>query len=201
MLTGIVHKIVSHPAIYDRVQKLAGRDLNYARLAPLVALAAGNTLLDIGAGTGECARMVPPSTTYIWLDNDPQKLRGFRAKFASQWALLGEANRIGLRDKSVDIAVCVAVSHHLADAQLRAALSEVARVCRGNLIFLDAVREDASVVSKLLWKYDRGSHPRHASALRAAIEQYFEIDHEESYSVYHHYWLCMGRPKAGAPWA
>jgi ubiquinone/menaquinone biosynthesis C-methylase UbiE len=201
VLNRMLHKIVAHPLIYDGVQTLAGRDGNYERVAPLVAQAGGGILLDIGAGTGELARIVPSGVTYVWLDNDAQKLSGFRVKSSTDWRLLSEASHIGLRDKSVDIAMCMAMSHHLTDAQLGMALSEVSRVCRRKLIFLDAVREPASRVSNLLWKYDRGSHPRRAGALRAAIDQYFEVDHEEGYSIYHHYWLCTAKPKAGAPWA
>jgi ubiquinone/menaquinone biosynthesis C-methylase UbiE len=200
VLTDIVHRIVSNPRIYDGVQRLAGRDRNFERLSPHLADASGKTLLDIGGGTGECARIAPASATYIWLDNDPEKLSGFRAKFAHEWALLGEANQIGLKDKSVDIAVCMAVSHHLTDHQLSCALREVARVCRQKLIFLDAIRQETSTVSNLLWKYDRGSHPRTAGALRSSIAQYFSIEHEELYSIYHHYWLCTAKPKDTAPW-
>ncbi len=196
MLTRILHRIVAIPWVYDLVQKLAGRDRNYAHLAPLVAQCGGNTLLDVGAGTGELARIVPPETAYIWFDNDPQKLSGFRGKSASPRALLGEADCIGLRDKSVDVAVCVAMSHHLTDEQLGMTLREMARVCRGKLIFLDPIRVDKSAVSSLLWKYDRGSYPRRAGALRSAVGQYFDIEHEERYSIYHHYWLCAAKPKA-----
>lgn len=196
MLTGIVHRMVSNPWIYDGVQKLAGRDRNYRRLARHLMEASGKTLLDLGAGTGECARIVPASTTYIWLDRDPEKLRGFRGKAYQKRALLGEAAQIGLKDKSVDIAVCVAVSHHLSDAELCAAFRELARVCRLKLIFLDAVRQESSALSNLLWKYDRGSHPRHVEALRSAMAESFEISHEERYAIYHHYWLATGRPKA-----
>lgn len=201
MLTKILHRLVANPWVYDLVQKLAGRDRNYARLAPLIAQARGSKLLDVGAGTGEFLRIVPPETTYIWLDNDPQKLSGFRKKSRTPWALLGETNQIGLRDKSVDIAVCVAVSHHLTDAQLAMTLREMARVCRNKLVFLDPVRVEHSTASTLLWKYDRGSYPRPAAVLRCAIGQHFDIEHEERFSIYHHYWLCTARPKASAAWA
>jgi ubiquinone/menaquinone biosynthesis C-methylase UbiE len=46
------------------------------------------------------------------------------------------ASQIGLKDKSVDIATCIAMSHHLTDAQLSSAVREFARVCRSKLIFL-----------------------------------------------------------------
>jgi ubiquinone/menaquinone biosynthesis C-methylase UbiE len=198
MLTQVVHRIVSNPWVYDSVQKLAGRDRNYERLAPLLADSTGKILLDLGAGTGECARIAPESATYIWLDNDAQKLAGFKNKPARGLALLGEAHRIGLKNKSVDMAVCVAVSHHLTDIELESAFCELARVCRARLIFLDAICKPSSTISNLLWKYDRGSHPRELVHLRSAFQRHFEIEHQEQYSIYHHYWLCAGRPKGCA---
>jgi ubiquinone/menaquinone biosynthesis C-methylase UbiE len=195
MLTEVVHRIASHPWVYDMMQKLAGRDRNYQRLAPYLAHAAGKTLLDLGAGTGECARLAPPSATYIWLDKDPEKLRGFHDKSLGGLALLGEAGCIGLKDKSVDVALCQCVSHHLTNSELHNTFREVARVCRTRFIFLDAINMPSSTISNLLWKYDRGSYPRAVADLRSVIAQYFQVEHEEQYSIYHHYWLCTGRPK------
>ncbi len=43
---------------------------------------------------------------------------------------------------------------------------------------------------------DRGSHPRRPEALRAVMAEWFAIEREERYSIYHHYWLAAGRPKA-----
>ncbi len=195
MLARILHRIVANPRVYDAVQKLAGRDLVLKRIEPHLTQAAGKTLLDIGGGTGEFARIVPPSATYIWLDNDRQKLSGLRAKFTGVRALLGDASQIALKDKSVDIATCIAMSHHLTDVQLSNAVREFARVCRSKLIFFDAMRQKTSQLSNLLWKYDRGSYPRSIEHLRREIERHFYIEHEERYSIYHHYWLCIGTPK------
>jgi ubiquinone/menaquinone biosynthesis C-methylase UbiE len=195
MLTRILHWIVANPRVYDALQKLAGRDRAFKRIEPYFAQAAGKTLLDIGGGTGEFARIVPASATYIWLDNDRQKLSGLRAKFTGIRALLGDASQISLKDKSVDIATCIAMSHHLTDVQLSSAIREFARVCRSKLIFVDAIRRETSRVNNFLWKYDRGSYPRSVAQLRREIEQHFHIEHEECYSIYYHYWLCVGIPK------
>jgi hypothetical protein len=35
-------------------------------------------VLDVGAGTGNFAWLLPPAATYLWLDNDLQKLGGFK---------------------------------------------------------------------------------------------------------------------------
>jgi ubiquinone/menaquinone biosynthesis C-methylase UbiE len=174
VLTRLLHRIAADPRAYDAVQRLVGCRQNLRRLAPHLADSGGQIVLDLGAGTGTCRRLVPPSGRYVWLDNDPRKLRAFRARQPSATAVLGDAARIGLRDKSVDVILCVAVSHHLQDGELRDLLAECARVCRGKLIFLDAVKQSASRLSRWMWKY------------------------EEQYAVLHHYVLWVGRPKVVA---
>jgi len=195
MLRELLHRIVSIPRVYDTVQKLAGRDRIYRWLAPCLADYSGRKVLDVGGGTGELARIVPRAADYIWLDNDAQKLKGVRQKIKKVRAVLGDASQIGLKDKCVDVGVCVAVSHHLTDPQLADMLSEIGRVCRSRLIFVDAIRHQTSPLSNLLWRYDRGSYPRTAEQLRSCIERYFRIESEARNAVYHHYWLCVATPR------
>jgi ubiquinone/menaquinone biosynthesis C-methylase UbiE len=194
MLREIAGKIVSNPRIYDVVQRLAGRDRMYRHLAPLFAETSGKTVLDVGGGTGELRRIIPPSATYVWLDNDAQKLSGLRNKFRGIRALLGNADQIALRDKSIDIGVCIAVSHHLTNPELSNTFRELARVCRLRLIFMDPIRDETSAFRRLLWSYDRGSFPRSSEELRSQIQQHFKIEFEEHYSIYHRYWICTATP-------
>jgi ubiquinone/menaquinone biosynthesis C-methylase UbiE len=195
MLARLIHRVVSSPRVYDTVQRLAGRERVHHWLATHLAGCSGKTVLDVGGGTGALTRILPASATYIWLDNDVKKLDGLQGKVKGARAVLGDATRIGLREKSVDFALCIAVSHHLTDDQFDAALRELARICRLKLIFLDAIRDQTSALSKFLWKYDRGSFPRTVDELRRHIEKRFVIQTEAYNSVYHHYWLCAARPK------
>ena len=195
MLIEIAGKIVSNPRIYDLVQRIFGRDRMYRHIAPLFTDASGKTVLDVGGGTGELTRIIPASATYLWLDNDARKLLGLRNKFCGIRAFLGNADQIALRDKSVDIGVCIAVSHHLTDTELSNTFRELARVCRLKLIFLDPIRDEASGFRKLLWRYDRGSFPRSTEELRSQVQRHFKIEFEEHYSIYHRYWLCTASPR------
>ena len=195
MISEVIHSIVAKPAVYNAVQWLAGLDYTRRRLQPHYAQTAGRVALDVGAGTGLYLSCFPESARYLWLDNDPQKLSGFRARGAARLpAMLGDATRLGLKDKSVDYATCTAVTHHLTDMQLSAFVHELARVVRCKLILQDAVQSNGWI-SRLLWKYDRGSHPRSAKALLAAIEVRFEIERVEYYSIYHRYLLLVGAPR------
>jgi ubiquinone/menaquinone biosynthesis C-methylase UbiE len=195
VLRKVLQTISSDARVYDLVQRFMGCEHSLKRLAPYLVPFAGGVVLDVGAGTGNCARITPASSRYIWLDNDAEKLRGFRAKISTGLAMLGDATCIALRAKSVDVALCVAMSHHLSDLELAGLFRELARVCRTRLIFVDPVINPNSLVSDLLWRYDRGSYPRSVGQLCSSVEQHFELECREEYAIYHHYLLCVGRPK------
>jgi SAM-dependent methyltransferase len=196
MLQRVLHRIVAVPFVYNLVQRLAGREEGHRRMRPFLKQTGGGTVLEVGAGTGDWAQVLPPTARYIWFDNDPQKLAGFRARGTRALALLGDAARMCLKDKSVNWALCVAVSHHLTDDEFRQFLRSLARVSREGLIFLDGLRTDDAWISRLLWKYDRGANPRKLEALKPFIEEFFEIEREEQFAVYHRYWVCQARPRA-----
>ena len=152
-------------------------------------------MLDIGAGTGNVASALPKTAEYIWLDNDPGKLRGFSSKGIGGKTLLCDATEIPLPDKSVDYATCVDVAHHLSDEEFAAVLQELARVVRTRLVLLDAVWWPASRVSRILWSLDRGAYPRTTDALFAAVGRRFEANAEEQFAVFHRYLLIAAQPR------
>jgi SAM-dependent methyltransferase len=99
------------------------------------------------------------------------------------------------RTASLDLVVCVDMSHHLTDSELEAALGEVRRVLRpaGRLVFLDAVLNDRWI-GRTLWSLDRGSHPRPATELRATVTREFRIRDEEQFRLLHEYLLLVSQP-------
>ena len=191
----LLHRAVAKPWVYDRVQMLFGLKQTHQRLAPYLAETHHKTVLDVGAGTGLYRSLVPETARYIWLDIDPEKLKGFQRGHTLHAAVLGDATQLCLHDHSVDFAFCFALSHHLSNQQLTLLFSELARVVREKMIFQDALDCPDSLVSRLLWKYDRGSYPRSAQALCSAIEPWFEVEQTERYTIYHHYILCVGKPR------
>jgi ubiquinone/menaquinone biosynthesis C-methylase UbiE len=196
LLFQFLHRMVANPWVYDRVQYLLGFKQTCRRLAPYLTQTNGQIILDVGAGTGNYSGLVPRSATYLWLDNDSLKLQGFKAKWSSDpVAMLCDATRICLKDKSVDYALCIALAHHLSDHELLLLFCELARVIRLRLIFLDAVEHRESKISNLLWKFDRGSYPRSVQALCLEIDPWFEREQTECYTIYHRYFLTIGRPR------
>lgn len=194
MFRKIIHAPLSAPQAYDLVQRLVGSAEIARRLQARLADTDGQVVLDVGAGTGLYMSLFPLGAKYIWLDLDRHKEKGFRARSSTAMGVMSDGTRIALIDQSVDCVLCVALSHHIPDDRLPLLFQELARVTRKKLVFLDAVKS-SNPIGNLLWTLDQGSFPRPESALRSAIETYFEIKTLESFHVYHHYILCVGVPK------
>jgi len=60
---------------------------------------------------------------------------------------------------------------------------------------MDGYRYDSSVISKLMWKYDRGRHPVIRERSWQLIESGLDIERKASVAVYHHYLILPGTPK------
>jgi SAM-dependent methyltransferase len=186
--------LFDNPRVYDAIQTLAGYRATAPRLQRALAPAGGCDVLDVGAGTGNLARLLPPNARYIALDNDPAKLRRLEFKLPGTRCLLRSGLDSGLGDGEIDWTVCVAVSHHLDGEQLPQLIAELARVTGERLVFVDALATTRPGIASLLWRYDRGSHPRPAETLMSALRVEFELEHVERYRVFHEYLLCVGRP-------
>jgi ubiquinone/menaquinone biosynthesis C-methylase UbiE len=193
MIRRLAHRVVARPVVYDLIQRLAGADEIRRRVSPFLADSPG-PVLDLAGGTGAYRDAVPAATPYLLLDLDPEKVSGFRAKRLSGDALVSDATALCLRDQSVDAALCLCAAHHLDDAQLRDLFAEAARVVRRRLVLVDPLRTDR-VASRLLWRYDRGSNPRVARTLAAAMSQSFVLEHSEQFRVFHTYALLVGTPR------
>ena len=89
----------------------------------------------------------------------------------------------------------MAVAHHLDDATLASSVAELARVCSGHLLLLEPLRNDGRRVSRWLWRYDRGRHPRSRDELVASLASHFSVEEEIAFAVYHEYLICVAVPK------
>jgi len=195
MLTEVLHRIVENPWIYERVQFLAGAEHIRRRLVAQIApLSTATSVLDLGGETGLYRSLWPCACNYVCLDIDMIKLEGFLSKQPSEIALCANATQVPIRSGSVDVVLCMAVSHHLTDQLLEQLINESVRVLKdgGAFIFMDAVWEPSKLAGRLLWKYDRGGYPRTAEYLRSVVSSHYRLVHDEQYSVYHEYLLCVG---------
>jgi ubiquinone/menaquinone biosynthesis C-methylase UbiE len=193
----LLHKLVAHPRVFDLVQNLVGGAPVAARLREHCrAIPPGALVLDLAGGTGSARQYLPAECRYVCLDNELPKLTGFRAKDAGGNAILGDCTAVPLRDGSVDAVLCIAMSHHLTDEQLCSFWNEAARVLKpdGRFLFFDPVYAPGRLAGRLLWRLDRGAHPRSAGVLLRHLDSCFQVLHHEEFAVYHQYFLASGRP-------
>lgn len=200
-LMGLLHRIVAIPWVYDFVQRASGAQRARRWLAAVVTPMHGvKRVLDLGGGTGIYRDLWPTTTTYICLDLDPVKLQGFRARHSTDVPLLGDATQLPIQSCSVDAVFCAAVSHHIPDEALTALVTEGMRVLvpGGRFVFFDAVWAPRRPIGRLIWRYDRGSHPRPKETLRALFAAHSEIEHWQEPAVFHRYIVAVARKETAS---
>ena len=124
--------------VFDPVVRLTTRERTFKRrLVAEAALNPGETVLDLGAGTGTLAIMLKrscPQATVTGLDADPVVLEQARRKVdgAGLEVSFTEAfsTEMPFEDRSFDVVVSTLFFHHLRSADKRRTLAEVARVLR-----------------------------------------------------------------------
>jgi ubiquinone/menaquinone biosynthesis C-methylase UbiE len=198
MFTALLHRIVAQPLVYDLAQNIVGAKQVRRRLDGRIAPHRdAKVVVDIGGGTGSVAGLWSASSKYICLDIDPLKLEGFVAKNPTGTALLADAARIPIADHSIDVVLCTNVTHHLTDDLLDRMLGESARVLTagGKLILSDAIWAPDRRIGRAIWKYDRGSFPRTADILQAAVAKHLAVTTWDQFAIWHEYFVCVAGRK------
>lgn len=128
---------------------------------------AGQTIIDLGCGTGDLADMLPESVTYIGIDHNPAYLSpdelqagsDERRRFVN--ADLSALGSVSL--PSADISVALGVLHHLTDDQVIQLLHSVRAVTRpgGRFVSIDPVFDpDQRSIARVAMAMDRGRFVR-----------------------------------------
>jgi ubiquinone/menaquinone biosynthesis C-methylase UbiE len=119
------------------------------RTATLAHLQPGDTVLDVGCGTGTLALDVQPRVgnagRVCGIDPGPQQIARARAKAARRQApiefQIGVIERLPFPDQTFDAVLSTLMMHHLPASLKRQGLAEIARVLKpgGHLIIADFI--------------------------------------------------------------
>ena len=194
----LVDRISGHPAVYDLVQRLAGRDEVRRQMEPWLTGLSG-VVLDIGGGTGQLHERFGRHVSYVCIDLEAQKLLALKRKSSSVKVLQADGIALPLASGAADAAVLIAVLHHVPDERIKMLYAEIHRVLGpgGQLIVLDAVWAPWRLIGRALWAVDRGSHPRSLNAIERALRESFEVLHGATFTVFHEY--CVFRCRKVRP--
>ena len=120
---------------YDVIVRLTTREQTFrSLLLDAAGIDAGETVLDLGCGTGTLLKAITarqPSARLTGLDADPAILKIAAAKLTGKVELVqGFSGEMPFRDDSFDHVVSTLFFHHLAPGEKRRTASEIARVLR-----------------------------------------------------------------------
>jgi ubiquinone/menaquinone biosynthesis C-methylase UbiE len=190
-MKALLERLASSPAVYDAIQFAAGRPILDVHLRQWLAHERG-LVIDVGGGTGRTKALLPAAARLVCIDIDWRKLSAFHARFPDASAVVADALMLPIRSAAAPLITCIAVSHHLDDRQLERALAEIARIQTptGAFFFLDAVWIPDRRASRVLWRRDRGAHPRTAQQIREMINRYFRVVEQFEVTVWHRYVAC-----------
>jgi ubiquinone/menaquinone biosynthesis C-methylase UbiE len=126
-----------------------GRELR-RRAANLVRLQSGETVLDVGCGTGtlalEVQRRVGRAGRVVGVDPSPEQIAHARAKAARRRVpvefQVGVIEQLAFPDQTFDVVLSTLMMHHLPASLKRLGLAEIARVLKpgGRLVVADFTR-------------------------------------------------------------
>ena len=122
------------------------------RTADLACLQPGETVLDVGCGTGTLANEVQQRVgargRVVGIDPGPQQIARARAKAARRHLpsefQLGVIEHLAFPDQTFDVALSTLMMHHLPAGLKRQGLAEIARVLKpgGRLVIADFKRPE-----------------------------------------------------------
>jgi ubiquinone/menaquinone biosynthesis C-methylase UbiE len=148
-----VGAVLHSPRLYDALLWLAfgGRERQFRRrLLDIAGLRLGESVLDLGAGTGTLAilakRAVGRSGTVCGVDPSPEMVARARSKAARARAQIrfenAAAQALPFADRSFDLALSTMMLHHLGRAARRELAAELRRVVRpgGRVLIVDFAR-------------------------------------------------------------
>jgi SAM-dependent methyltransferase len=172
-----IYRLVTIPAIYQRIQlALAGGD-PYARVGALVFdQLDGKNVLEIGCGPGHWSKVLRHTKHYTGIDWNPRHIEQARAQYGSQQARficgdLGDPSLLN-SDAPLDAVIGIGILHHLDDTTARNVLARAAEllVPGGRFIGIEPViHKGQNPIARLLKALDSGRHIRGS----AGYEQLF----------------------------
>ncbi|HYW71242.1 MAG TPA: class I SAM-dependent methyltransferase [Pyrinomonadaceae bacterium] len=178
-----LNRLFTISAIYELFQQrvLGGNSARKWLAENVWKLQGGETIVDIGCGSGTILKSLPGNISYCGLDISENYIRAARRNFSDRGTFfLGTLqdllNQNAWPLNSADLILCNGLLHHLGDADALEVLELSKRLMKddGRLICLEAVFLDRQTrLSKWFVSADRGRHVRSEAEWKKLISQAF----------------------------
>jgi SAM-dependent methyltransferase len=154
-------------------------------------------VVDVGGGSGTSRSLWPQEWTYIGVDPDERAV-AFGHAGGNTERTVGNASDLPFPDGYADAVLMKEVSHHLDDATWEKTLAEITRILKpsGTFVFLDGVWTRRRWISRLVWRFDVGRHPREARQIEEDIARHYELEDLARFAAIHHCIVLLARPRA-----
>jgi SAM-dependent methyltransferase len=171
----VYDQILGTPFVYNHIRPLAVGGIDMSPFYNRVASRTGDTVLDVGCGTGDALRYLRDFSKYVGIDTDAVAIRFARQKHPAQpnvefeCRLCREADLLEL--KPTLILFC-GLLHHLSD-ELALDLLRLAKSSPNlqRIVTSDPVYLDNELLSNFFARMDRGKFARKRAAYEALVEQ------------------------------
>lgn len=178
-ITTGVRRLLSHPAIYDVIQRVFGAEKGRSEFVDeFLQPCAGERLLDIGSGTSDLLAYVPAEVEYVGIEPSARYSTSARERFGDRGRFI-----TGMYDEAraqelgrFDVVVLSGVIHHLDDRQLLSLyglIREFGLSPAGRLVSIDPVFEAGqAMLARWFISMDRGRNvrsPRQYDALACGV--------------------------------
>lgn len=180
-VTNGVRRVLSHPRVYDVFQSSVGAYRARSEvLARTARIAPGDTVVDIGCGTGHILDDLPEQITYFGCDLSEDYIRKAQAAYGHRASFeCVDVSRftVGPRLGTADVVLALGVLHHLDDVQADELIGTAHELLApgGRLITLDtAYADDQSHAARYLVSKDRGQDVRTPAGYRELAEKRFD---------------------------
>lgn len=168
-----VRSLLGLPQIFRGYQWLVGAErAKEAFVSVVLNPQPGQTVVDVGCGTGELCKYFPRDVRYVGLDIDRSYIRFARQRFGGRGEfLLGDVSAFELAE-TVDAVVAFGVLHHMKDDEVRMVSSFARRVLSsgGRFLTVDPTLGPGQPwIERAMKRYDRGRFIRDGQGYRLLL--------------------------------
>lgn len=157
--------VLDWPVAYEGLQKALGANATRVRIVrEVLAVKAGERILDVGCGTGTLLEHLP-AVDYVGIDYSEAYIQAAQKRFGSRGTFIATdvKNLPQTGHSGFDLAFAIGLLHHLDDAAARALLADVRRCLKpgGRFVALDPLIESPqNPIARFLARADRGRFVR-----------------------------------------